>query len=239
MTLAENALQLREDLRRIPFTPPVSHVYDPLDYAWAAHSQYLQRYGGGQREIVLVGMNPGPWGMAQTGVPFGDVEWVRDWLGIAAPVAEPSSLHPKRPVQGFACKRREGSGRRLWGWAAKRFGTADAFFARFFVANYCPLCFFDEAGANITPDKLAALLRKPLEAACDAALRRTVETLQPRRVLGIGRFAERRVAEALAGTGVAVGGAPHPSPASPQANRGWERLMEEALRANGVDLSVG
>ncbi len=37
--------------------------------------------------------------------------------------------HPKRPIEGFDCARSEVSGRRLWGWAALRFGSAETFFA--------------------------------------------------------------------------------------------------------------
>ncbi|WP_139557766.1 uracil-DNA glycosylase family protein [Methylotetracoccus oryzae] len=234
MTLIDNATTLQAELRRIRFVPPVSHVYDPLDYAWEPHRTYLERYGQGEREILMVGMNPGPWGMVQTGIPFGDVESVRTWLRIDGPVAEPASLHPKRPVFGYTCPRREGSGRRLWGWARDRYGDPERFFDRFFVGNYCPLCFFLEAGTNLTPDKLPLGERRAVTAACDRSLQRMTAILKPRWVLGIGRFAERRAAEALAGTAVRVGGLPHPSPASPLANRGWAEQMDRALERLGI-----
>lgn len=236
MTLCEIASKLTRDMNRLDFGPGATHVYNPLEYAWEPHRAYLERYGAGQREIFLVGMNPGPWGMVQTGVPFGDVEWVRDWLGIEGPVGQPARPHSRRPVAGFACRRGEPSGRRLWGWASDRFGTPEAFFARFFVGNYCPLCFFTEDGANLTPDKLPRDSRRALQAACDVALAATVDVLRPRWVLGVGRYAERRVFEVLAESGVIVGGVPHPSPASPGANRGWVAQMEAALRAVGIDL---
>ena len=81
---------LIEDLRSMHFGPPVTHVYNPLTYARAPHDLYLSRYGQGPKDVVLLGMNPGPWGMAQTGVPFGEVTAVRDWLGIEAPVNRPA-----------------------------------------------------------------------------------------------------------------------------------------------------
>lgn len=236
MNLIESALQLKRDLRQFPLAPPVTHVYNPLDYAWEPHRAYLERYGAPPREVLLVGMNPGPWGMVQTGVPFGDVELVRDWLSIEGSVARPPNEHPKRPVLGFACRRREGSGQRLWGWAKDRFGVPEAFFARFFVGNYCPLCFFLQDGTNLTPDRLPWDQRRELQAACDLALARMVEILRPRYVLGVGRFAERRVADVLGGRDVIVGGVPHPSPASPSANRGWTTQMEAALGALGIDI---
>ena len=81
-------------------------------------------------------MNPGPFGMVQTGVPLGEIAAVRDWMGIEATVEKPATENPKRPIEGFACTRSEVSGRRLWGLFAERFGTAEAFFTDHFVANY-------------------------------------------------------------------------------------------------------
>jgi single-strand selective monofunctional uracil DNA glycosylase len=128
------------------------------------------------------------------------------------------------------------SGSRLWGWARQRFGTPERFFARFFIANYCPLMFLEESGRNRTPDRLPAAELAPLAAACDRALRRTVEILAPPRVIGVGRFAARRAESALAGLPVAVGQILHPSPASPAANRGWAEQAEAQLAALGVRL---
>ncbi len=215
---------------------PVTHVYDPLDYARAPHEAYLRRYGGWSDVTLLLGMNPGPFGMAQTGVPFGEIASVRDWMGIVAPVGRPASEHPKRPVLGFDCPRAEVSGARLWGWARERFGDPDAFFERFFVVNYCPLVFMEAGGRNVTPDKLPAATRAELFAPCDLALRHTVEVLKPRAVIGVGAFAERRATEALADTGVKIGRILHPSPASPRANRGWAPAAEADLRAAGIEL---
>ncbi len=234
--LARIARRLATTVGGLDFGPPVSYVYNPLDYARAAHEEYLRRFGEGTGRVVLVGMNPGPWGMTQTGVPFGEVELVRDWLGIRSPVGRPSVEHPKRPVEGLACPRREVSGRRLWGWARDRFGSPERFFARFFVANYCPLLFLEAGGRNLTPDRLPVAERAPLLAACDGALRATIEALEPRLVVGVGGFAEARAAAALAGSGVSVGRILHPSPASPAANRGWRQAAERQLEALGVGL---
>ncbi|MCG6861863.1 MAG: single-stranded DNA-binding protein [Chromatiaceae bacterium] len=230
------AQRLRDETADLSFRPPVAYVYRPLDYAWAPHRLYLERYGAGHPEVLLVGMNPGPFGMAQTGVPFGDVSMVRDWLGIEAAVGKPAREHPKRPVEGFACRRREVSGQRLWGWARERFESPEHFVERFFVANYCPLVFVEESGRNRTPDALARSEREPLFAACDRALRETVALLEPGFVIGVGRFAAERAAGALSGTGPMLGRIPHPSPASPAANRGWARQTDEALRNLGIPL---
>ncbi len=234
MTLAEISRALSQRVEALGFAAPVARVYNPLDYARAPHELYLERYGAGPKEVLLLGMNPGPFGMAQTGVPFGDVTMVRDWLGITAPVGKPRGEHAKRPVLGFECPRTEVSGTRLWGWARARFGTPQRFFERFFVANYCPLVFMEESGANRTPDKLPVAEQQALFAACDDALRQVVSALRPRLVVGVGGFAEKRARAALASTGVAIGTILHPSPASPLANRGWAPTVERQLAELGV-----
>lgn len=236
MDLVAISRRLAEQVDRLRFGPPVTHVYNPLSYAWAPHEAYLRRWGQGTREFVFIGMNPGPFGMAQTGVPFGDVAMVRDFLGIEAAVGRPKKENPARPVTGFACPRSEVSGTRLWGWIKTRFETPARFFARGFVANYCPLVFMEEGGRNRTPDKLAPKERAAVYAACDEALRAVIATLRPRLVIGVGGFAEGRAREALAGTNVEIGCILHPSPASPAANRDWAGSVERQLTGMGVAL---
>jgi len=236
LNLVTVARDLAAAVDRLDFSAPVSHVYNPLDYAWDAHAEYLDRFGGAPKEVLFLGMNPGPWGMVQTGVPFGEVGAARDWLGIEAEVGRPDPEHPKRPVTGFQCTRSEVSGARLWGWAKDTFGTPERFFNRFLIANYCPLAFMESSGRNRTPDKLPAAERKPLLAACDRALVLTVELLQPRLVVGVGAFAEGRARAALDGADIAIGRILHPSPASPAANRGWAGRATRELRELGVDL---
>ena len=228
--------ELASSVDHLRFDPPVAHVYNPLIYARPAHHAYLNLAGAEPGRVVLLGMNPGPWGMTQTGVPFGEVAYVREWLGIDARVEPPIVQHPKRPILGFDCRRSEVSGRRVWGWAKERFENPEAFFRRFLVWNYCPLAFLLESGANLTPDRLPAHAKAPLFQACDRALRQAVEALEPRLVVGIGTFAEGRALRALGDLDVPVGRMLHPSPASPAANRGWREQAERELRALGVEL---
>ena len=223
-------------LAAMEFQSPVEYVYNPLDYARRPYEYYLEHYGQGPKEIIFLGMNPGPWGMAQTGVPFGEVEAVRDWLAIDEPVTPPGHIHPKRPVEGFHCRRREVSGRRLWGWARNCFGTPQRFFQRFWVANYCPLLFLEASGRNRTPDHLRVAQRKPLLAVCDRALRELVSAKSPQWVIGVGKFAERRARAALADMAVNIGTILHPSPASPAANRGWQSTIEAQLTGMGIRI---
>ena len=236
-TLIDAARALSAAVDALPFAAPVTHVYNPLDYAWEVHRRYLETYGAGRKRVVFVGMNPGPFGMAQIGVPFGEIASARDWLGLEGPVGQPRITNPKRPVEGFACARSEVSGQRLWGLFRARFGAPEAFFAEHFVANYCPLVFF-EGGRNLTPDKLPMAEQRPLLAACDAHLRTVIDALEPEWVIGIGNWAEKRATEALGGTtavpGLKFGRILHPSPASPAANRGWAEAATKQLTELGI-----
>ncbi len=230
------AEQLAHDAGQLQFGPPVTHVYNPLDYAWPAHRQYIQQCQPTTTRVLFLGMNPGPWGMTQTGVPFGQVEAVRDWLRIDGKISKPAVEHPKRPIEGLACPRSEVSGQRLWGLFRDRFGEPARFFREHFVVNYCPLVFMEATARNRTPDKLPPGERQPLVAICDRHLRAVINCLQPEFLVGIGAYAEdclRRAAH-TSGSGVQIVRILHPSPASPAANRNWASAVTEQLTQAGV-----
>ena len=240
--LIQAARDLRCALEPLRFGPPVAHVYNPLDYAWAPYEQYIRRFAGARRRIVLLGMNPGPFGMMQTGIPFGEIAAVRDWMGIVAPIDPPAAQHPRRPIEGFACRRSEVSGRRLWHWATARWGSADRFFSECIVLNYCPLVWLEASGRNRTPVQLPGEETDPVHQACDVHLARALEALDPDWAIGVGGFAERRLQAVLQGPlpgsaiarRIRVGQILHPSPASPAANRGWSEAVESRLAGLGV-----
>ena len=230
-------LKAREALRHLVFPSPADYVYNPLDYAWESHRIYLERFAAAaSRETLFLGMNPGPFGMAQTGVPFGEVAAVRDWLGIEMPVDKPAHEHPSKQVTGFACARSEVSGRRLWGLFRERFVSPDAFFEAHTVHNYCPLLFLEgtKTGRNVTPEELPAESMRPVELACDQLLRDFVRILGVRTVVGVGGYAENKARQALEGLDVRFARVLHPSPASPAANRGWSEAATRELVSQGV-----
>ncbi len=226
--------ELSEGVDALLFSKPVAYVYNPLKYAWESHRTYLRKYGEGKGRVLLIGMNPGPWGMAQTGVPFGEVNAVRDFLGIEEKGQKPNPEHPKRKVFGFDCPRSEVSGRRVWEWAKERYGSSKSFFNEFFVLNYCPLCFMEEGGKNRTPDKLAPEERDAVYKVCDVALLEFVKALEPSKIVGIGGFAKKRAMKTLDRDDIET--ILHPSPASPMANRGWAPQIEKQFEAMGVHL---
>jgi single-strand selective monofunctional uracil DNA glycosylase len=234
------ARRLRDDVAELRFAAPVAHVYDPLVYAWNAHEIYLRRYGNGHKRVLFLGMNPGPFGMAQTGIPFGEIAAVRDWLRIQATIERPPDEHPKRPVMGFNCTRTEISGQRLWGLFAKRFGSAEKFFEQHLVVNYCPLAFIEASGRNRTPDKLPLVERTALFTACDEHLREIVRVLEPEWIIGVGDFATKRALDVIASVASSASDPPrvgqilHPSPACPASNNDWGSIATKQLRNLGV-----
>ncbi len=230
------ARRLAREAGALAFSPPVAFVYNPLEYAREPHEQYLERYAAGDKRIVLLGMNPGPWGMAQTGVPFGEVDTVVHWLGVHGPVKVPAAVHPRVKVQGFDCSRHEVSGTRLWGFLRDRYGSAESMRRELLVSNYCPLLFLDEAGRNVTPDRLRRADQEALFEVCDRFLRVVVQAVRPQWLVGVGRFARERAQAFIEATGasVRITSILHPSPANPRSQKDWAGTVRESLHRDGV-----
>lgn len=241
MSRADDLVRLSHDLSAryaaISYPAPVAFVYNPLEYAAGPHECYLQKWGNGSKRVVFAGMNPGPYGMAQVGVPFGEISVVRDWLRITGAVGHPPAEHPKKPVLGFDCRRSEVSGRRLWGLFIDRFKNPEAFFAEHFVVNLCPLMFLDAGGRNLTPDKLPQPTRDQTMELCRFYIRRVCELLNANHLVAVGTFSTTVCTEAVQGIHTApptVLRIQHPSPANPNANRDWAGSATTDLQNAGV-----
>ena len=223
--LIRAAASLRDDVgpigNRLVSEGSVDVCYNPLEYAWDVHETYLARMGGGGARTVVLGMNPGPHGMGQMGIPFAATSVVRELLGITGiPVSQPEVADPRRPVVGLDYPREEVSGTRLWGLLEEHYGDADAIASSVFLVNHCPLMLFSGPRAtNITPDKVGGSTAQALLERCDQHLHEVVSVLDAERVIGVGKFAESRARAALGEGSVEVVGCWHPSPASPLANR--------------------
>lgn len=231
------ARELSEAMNRLRFESPVAFTYNPLEYAWEGHAEYVRRFASSPKKTLYLGMNPGPFGMAQTGVPFGEVDAVTRWMGIRVKVGTPPQCHPKRPVQGFDCPRSEVSGRRLWGLFEEVYGTAENFFSESYVVNYCPLIWMNERGANITPTQLPAAQAGSVDVACQWHLQCLIDILRPSVLVGVGAYAAKQLekaAAALPGLKLTVGMMLHPSPASPVANKYWPERPKQQLKELGV-----
>ena len=207
------------------------YVYNPLNYAWPLHAAYLERYVHPNVKLLFLGMNPGPFGMAQNGIPFGDSVMVKEWLKIEGEVGKPPQEHPKREIQGLECQRREVSGTRLWSLMAEKFETPQNFFKDHAIMNYCPLVFVDggAGGRNIIPEKLPREERLALEEVCDAYLDDIIRMINPQTLVGIGQYAKKKLelSKRRLNLEQAVISVLHPSPSSPLANRGWK---EQAIK---------
>lgn len=232
------ATWLRDQSRRLEPGEPVKITYHPLVYAWDAHRAYLERYGEGRKKALLVGMNPGPWGMGQNGIPFGEKAFVGEWLGLQdTQIGRPPVEHPKRPVTGWACPRSEASGKRVWGFLKDLYGSPERALRDLLIVNHCPLLMYTEAGTNVTPDKLKRPDQEQVFAVCDEGLRRMIEVFRPEVLIGVGKYAASRC-EIVAEGGLRVNQILHPSPASPLANREngayWRRSTREVFEAEGL-----
>ena len=223
--------RLADDVESLHFFLTVSHVYNPLRYAWHGLAQYLAKCTESPR-VVFLGMNTGPWGIAQTGVPLGEIDSVRNFLGIhEICITPPENQHPSYPVSGLQCTRSEVSGKRLWSLFRERFSDSESFFRENIVLNYCPLLFIAE-NKNLTPDKLTKSDRAELFSVCDSCFMEIVKILRPEFVVGIGTFAAKRAVEVLnstEGLRVKVVKILHPSPASPASNHDWAGKVTRQL----------
>lgn len=230
--------KFNKDLQKLRFDEPVAYVYNPLEYAGDVYFEYWRRFASSPKKLVFLGMNPGPFGMAQNGIPFGEISMVRDWMKLNGNIKKPQREHPKRPVEGFDCQKSEVSGRRLWGYFSEVYPNAQDFFNKHFVLNYCPLVFMSESGANITPDKLKSHEREALESLCDDYLAKCLAILNPERCVGVGGFAFdclNRLAKQKS-LEFDVKKILHPSPASPAANKDWAGQVRRSLQKDGVTL---
>lgn len=155
----QKEIVLVDKLTKIYFGPSVEYIYNPLSYALEVHKAYLRKYCNGSKKLLFLGMNPGPWGMMQNGVPFGECNSVRDFLNLVGTVHKPDREHPAKPILGLSCTRSEVSGKRFWELAnVLGAGSPYHFFKHAFVHNYFPLCLLNSNGKNITPPELKVLI---------------------------------------------------------------------------------
>ncbi|KYN12635.1 PREDICTED: single-strand selective monofunctional uracil DNA glycosylase [Trachymyrmex cornetzi] len=222
--------ELCTKLKDIIFPSLIQYIYNPLEYASETHAMYVHKYCTGIKKILFVGMNPGPWGMSQTGVPFGEINMVRDWLKISGPIGKPSKEHPDRKVIGFQCTRSEVSGLRLWGLFQELCGNPENFFRYAYMHNYCPLAFMDGKARNITPAEIKGDGQKILHEACDKSLTDIIQLLKVEIVIGIGNYAEKRaqIAVQTGGLPVKVMVLRHPSPRA-LGNQNWKETAKQRL----------
>ncbi len=212
------------------------YIYNPLSYAWQPHELYLSQFVHPHAKAFFLGMNPGPFGMMQTGVPFGEVNFVKNWMKIETSVGKPQREHPSRPVLGFACPRSEGSGRRFWGLFSQKYPNAPDFFTSHTVFNYCPLGFLEQGktAKNFTPDYLPRHEKAALECLCDAYLADILDLISPEILIGVGKYAQAKLEKVNTDSNRVVSSIIHPSPGNPMANRGWNEKTTEKLIELGV-----
>ena len=152
------------------------------------------------------------------------------------PVNKPVHEHPSRPVEGMQVKRSEISGRRLWGLISKLYPNVNDFFDKHAVFNYCPLGFLDagKTAKNFTPDHLLKKERIELENVCDSYLKDVISMINPKALIGIGKYAQSKLLAVNGNENRIVDSIIHPSPGNPQANNKWEEKTIEKMRSLGL-----
>ncbi|XP_075222511.1 single-strand-selective monofunctional uracil-DNA glycosylase [Lycorma delicatula] len=231
-------LKLTSENIEVKLNPPVEYIYNPLEYAFEVHSNFVNKFCNEKKQLLFLGMNPGPWGMMQTGVPFGDINTVKNWLKLSGNITEPHRQHPNKRVKGFDCKRVEVSGKRFWSLAQHLSNNnPNTFFSNSFLHNYFPLVLLSSTGKNITPADLKSSDQKLIQNICNESLLEILAHLQVKYVIAIGRFAERRVVSLLKNknvTDIKVVYISHPSPRNPASNKDWLHITLQHL--NNFDL---
>ncbi|KAH8374826.1 hypothetical protein KR200_006973 [Drosophila serrata] len=227
--------KLNETLDELDPPSGIQCMYNPIVYASQLHCDYLRRYLNGAKKLVFIGMNPGPNGMAQTGIPFGNVRTVKVLMQLSGSVEKPPNEHPKRPVVGLDCRIEEPSGVRLWELFLRLAGNMETFAQQCFVHNFCPLAFFDEAGKNLTPGELKGTYKQQLRDRCLDTLEEQLHLLQPQVVVAVGEYVHTALKRSkfCKSDSVIVLRLPHPSPRSVN-NNNWPEKAQAFLEDNGL-----
>jgi single-strand selective monofunctional uracil DNA glycosylase len=191
-------------------------IWNPGVYGEPWHDRFRRCYPPGRHPLVLFGLNPGPYGMAQSGIPFTDIARLRSGLPrlarelmeagekVETPGLAPGSLRP------YLGRTFESSSVRLYRFLERGWGSAETGWRQVVVANPCTLLFIDPAsGKNRTPADLGKAVRarggeaaaRRLEEECDRLRRRcaleALEALNPRGAVLLGRNVQAALGSVL------------------------------------------
>lgn len=226
------------------------HVWNPGRYGASWHRRFRRMVPLESNPVILFGLNPGPYGMAQTGIPFTDVKRLRERLPrlaasleIHGPVEVPGLAPPS--LRPFLTRSFESSAVRIYRFLDLAWGSAEEGWRKVGVANPCSLLFMDAAGKNRTPaDLQGAVSRRrsaghsaaELREACDRLRRKAaleaMAAVRPRGVVLLGKDVQK----ALGSVTVKVVGArdvlpwEHPARAVPTR---WARGLLGEIRRRG------
>lgn len=182
-------------------------------------------------------MNPGPFGMCQTGVPFGDPKCVKEFLQIEGVVNKPEIECPFREILGFNSSRREQSGERLWRFFQSICHTPEFFFKNAFLFNFCPIALMKGNGCNVTPGEIKDIkVRKSLEVLCEDWYLKVIRLLQPEYLIAIGRYIHKKTKDVFKANhidNIKILYMPHPSPRAVN-NTNWHEKAQTFLDENNL-----
>jgi single-strand selective monofunctional uracil DNA glycosylase len=223
-------------------------VLNPGRYGERWHARFRRAYPMSPRPLLVFGLNPGPYGMAQTGVPFTDLKrlesalpglW-KDLVASGEPVTRPGLAPPS--LARHLTRTFESSSVRVYRFLERAYGRPELALREVVFVNPCPLLFIDpETGANRTPADLPRALRArkaaelvhAFEELRRATVLEAVAELEPRGAILLGRDVAAAVGEALrAALGArSVVEWEHPARAVPET---WSRGLADELRKRGL-----
>ncbi|XP_073819638.1 uncharacterized protein isoform X2 [Musca autumnalis] len=165
-------------------------IYNPLDYdAAKIHKDYLKRYLKGPKRVLFVTMNPASHGELQTGIPFGHMPTIREYMKLKSTIIDSPVPHPSEDEE----QERENNSIYFWQMIREIFYSQNFFLSKFFqqrfVHSFCPLAFIDGEKQFVTlenlPDKT---YRKEVTKACVHILEKQLKLLQPDMVIVMGGY---------------------------------------------------
>ncbi len=228
-------------------------IWNPGLYGETWHARFRRLYRPGQHPLVVFGLNPGPYGMAQTGIPFTDIRRLVSALpDLAAELrgrgerVEPPGLAPPG-LRPYLSRSFESSAVRVYRFLKKGWGGAERGWTEVVVANPCTLLFIDPAeGKNRTPADLARAarlrgsgrdqVRELVESFGRIRIRcavESIEALSPRGAILLGKDVQAALGPALRRILGEARVIPweHPARAVPES---WASGLLSALRRRGL-----
>ena len=225
----EHALAWEELRSRLARTTGLG-VWNPQLYGLPLYRRFATEHLPTSRgAIVALGLNPGKYGMSQTGIPFTDVtRAARVGIAIEPPGLAPASLRPF--LKSYRVERSSASVYNLldalWG------GPAEGW-RRLWAVAPCGLLFLEPDGTNVTPADARLARRDDVRELRLRVIRESVEAARPRGVLLLGQDVARVAADALGDVETLV--VDHPVARGP-GRRGpawWAGVVAQAVRARG------
>jgi len=173
-------------------------VWNPALYALDIYQEYLTKFPPEPGAILALGLNPGPYGMAQTGIPFTDCRTASGALGMemTIPGKAPDDLISRlKKANGKWRGTYERSSLGMYRFLILAWGDIKTAYRNWFVGNPCPLLFLDPERWNVTPADPRLRRMKEVGELRQRAVIGFSEILNPRGIVCFGKDVAKAVGE--------------------------------------------